>query len=264
MRRFYSALAFLFVIVAAIVPAHAIDIKEVKSPGGVTAWLVEDHTNPLIAMRFSFKGGSADDPPGKEGMTTFIASMLDEGAGDLDSNAFQRKREDLAMRLSFNAEMDHFEGSLQTLTGKRDESFGLLKLALTTPRSDALPLERVRGQLLVGASENREDPERIASNAWMAAALGSHPYARESDGTSDSLKIITADDLRAFHRQLFTRKGLKIAVVGDIDIPTLTRLLDDTFGALPDADPPPAPPLTKAVDKPGIEIIDRDIPQSIM
>src|SRR5439155_19882002 len=177
-----------------------------------------------------------------------------EGAGDLDSSAFQMKRDELAMRMSFGSEMDDVEGSFQTLSERRDQSFGLLKLALVKPRFATVPLQRVRGELLVGASENREDTERISSNAWMTAALGSHPYARESDGTPDSLKIITSDDLHAFHRQLFTRKGLNIAVVGDIDPATLARLLDDTFGALPDTDPPPAPPMTKPAGRPGIEV----------
>jgi zinc protease len=264
MRRLFALFIFVLAVAAAIAPAQAIAIKEIKTPGGITAWLVEDHTNPLIAMQFSFKGGATSDPPGKEGTAHFISSMLDEGAGDLDSNAFQMKREELAMRMSFDDEMDHFEGSFQTLTERRDESFALLKLALTKPRFDPLPLERVRSQLLVGASENREDPEHIASRAWMAAALGSHPYARDSEGTPESLKVITADDLRGLRSALFTRKGLKVAVVGDVDPATLTRLLDDTFGALPDTDPLPAPPLTRPTDKPGTMIVDRDIPQSII
>jgi zinc protease len=264
MRRHLAVFVFVITLAAAILPAQAIAIKEVKTPGGITAWLVEDHTNPLIAMRFSFEGGSANDPPGKEGTAHFIAGMLDEGAGDLDSNAFQMRSEELAMRMRFEDELDHFQGALQTLTERRDDSFALLKLALTKPRFDALPLERVRSQLLVGASENDEDPERIASRAWMASALDSHPYARESEGTLESLKNISADDLREQHRALFSRRGLKVTVVGDIDAATLTRLLDDTFGALPDTDPPVAPPMARPADRPGIQIIDRNSPQSII
>src|SRR5437899_9032841 len=123
MRRHLAVFVFVLALAAAIVPAQAIAIKEVKTPGGITAWLVENHTNPLIAMRFSFKGGSANDPPGKEGTSTFIASMLDEGAGDLDSSAFQMKRDELAMRMSFGSEMDHVEGSFQTLSERSDQSF---------------------------------------------------------------------------------------------------------------------------------------------
>jgi zinc protease len=263
-RRLHAIVILALALFAVIAPAQAIAIKEVKTPSGIVAWLVEDHTNPLIAMRFSFHGGSANDPPGKEGTANFLTGMLDEGAGDLDSTAFQAKREELAMKMSFDAESDYFDGSFQTLSERREPSFALLKLALTSPRFDPLALERVRSQFLVGAAENAEDPERIASRAWMVAALGSHPYARDGDGTVETIKAITAGDLRDLQKSLFTRKNMKVAVVGDIDEKTLMRLLDETFGALPDTDPPAWPPMAKIAAKPSTAIIDRDIPQSII
>ena len=215
-------------------------------------------------MQFSFAGGAANDPQGKEGTAHFITAMMDEGAGDLDSAAFQAKRDELNMKMSFNANFDHFEGSFQTLTDKREDSFALLKLALTKPRFDKDPLDRVRDQLLVGARENEEEPDKISSRAWMVKAFDGHPYARESEGTVKSLATITSDDLHAMHKQLFTRKGLKVAVVGDIDEATLIRLLDETFGELPDSEPPPAAPMIHVADKPETQVIDRDIPQSII
>src|SRR5688572_6760859 len=81
--------------------AQAMKVQEVKSPGGISAWLVESHSVPLISMRFGFEGGgSVQDPAGKEGLANYLASMLDEGAGDLTSKAFQERMEDLAMRMS--------------------------------------------------------------------------------------------------------------------------------------------------------------------
>jgi zinc protease len=264
MRPLRPFLAVFVLVVLGVVPAGAIDIKEVKSKAGITAWLVEDHTNPLIAMQFSFAGGAANDPAGKEGTAHFITAMMDEGAADLDSTAFQARRDALNMKMSFNASFDQFQGSFQTLSEKRDESFALLKLALTKPRFDKEPLDRVRDQLLIGARQNEEEPDKISSRAWMVKAFDGHPYARESEGTVKSLATIMSDDLHAMHKQLFSRKGLKVAVVGDVDETTLIRLLDETFGDLPNSDPPPAPPMVHVADKPATEIIDRDIPQSII
>jgi zinc protease len=122
----------------------------------------------------------------------------------------------------------------------------------------------VRQQFLIGARGNEEDPERISSNAWMKAAFGGHPYARDSEGTVQSIAAITPEDLKARHKQLFTRKGLLISVVGDIDEDSLKRLLDQTFGALPNTDPPPASPDVSPAGGPVIRVIDRDIPQSII
>lgn len=264
MRSLRSPLVVLAFVLIGVLPAGAVDIKEVKSKGGITAWLVEDHTNPLIAMQFSFQGGAANDPKGKEGTAHFITGMMDEGAGDLDSATFQAKRDELNMKMSFDASFDTFEGSFQTLTDKRDDSFALLKLALTKPRFDKEPLDRVRDQLLVGARDNEEQPDKISSSAWMVKAFGDHPYARESEGTLKSLPMITSDDLKAMHKVLFSRKGLKVAVVGDIDAQTLAKILDETFGDLPDTEPPAAAPTVHVSDKPSTEVIARDIPQSII
>jgi zinc protease len=264
MRPLRPFLAAFVLLVIGVLPAGAIAIKEVKSKAGITAWLVEDHTNPLIAMQYSFQGGAANDANGKEGTAHFITGMLDEGAGDLDSAAFQAKRDELNMKMSFEANFDNFEGSFQTLTDKRDDSFALLKLALTKPRFDKEPLERVRDQFMVNARENEEEPDKISSRAWMVKAFDGHPYSRESEGTFKSLAAITSNDLRAMHKQLFTRKGLKVAVVGDIDEATLIRLLDETFGDLPNTDPPPAAQMIHVADKPETQTIARDIPQSII
>ena len=128
-------------------PAAAMKIQEIKSPGGIEAWLVEEHTVPLVAMRFAFRGGNAQDPEGKGGVANFLTAMLDEGAGDLTSSAFQERQEELAMRMSFSDGRDAFYGTFETLTENREESVKLLRLALTKPRFDKDAVERIRKQL---------------------------------------------------------------------------------------------------------------------
>ncbi|MBC8037422.1 MAG: insulinase family protein, partial [Rhizobiales bacterium] len=185
--------------------ANAIEIKEVTSPGGIKAWLVESKSIPLIAMDFSFEGGSTSDPAGKEGTAHFITGMMDEGAGDLDSAAFQALRDELAVRISFDSGMDQFEGSLQTLSKNREQAFALLKKVLTAPHFEMAAMERVRQQFLLSARNDEQDPESIASRAWMKLAFGDQLYARQSKGTPESIAAIAPDDLRAMHKLLFSR-----------------------------------------------------------
>ena len=128
----------------------------------------------------------------KEGLANFLTGMLDEGAADINSKTFQAKASELAMKMSFSSDRDSFEGSFQTLSRNRDEAFKLLKLAITSPRFDEEPMERVRGQYLVSARLDLEEPETIASRAWMKRSFGDHPYGRESSGTPESLAKITA------------------------------------------------------------------------
>ena len=78
---------------------------------------------PLIAVDFAFVGGSVQDPPDKGGTANLVASLLDEGAGDLDSKAFADRLERKAIEMNFAAGRDNLGGSLRTLTGNRDEAF---------------------------------------------------------------------------------------------------------------------------------------------
>ena len=94
--------------------AHAINVQKIVSPRGITAWLVEDHSNPIITVSFAFRGAAGLDPAGKGGLANLVASTLDEGAGDLDSQAFQQELEDLSVSLTFRAGQDSFSGGLRT------------------------------------------------------------------------------------------------------------------------------------------------------
>lgn len=244
--------------------AQAFTIQEVKSPGGITAWLVEEEAVPLMAMNFSFRSGSARDPEGKEGATEFLTGMMDEGAGDMLAQEFQRKREELSFRMSFSADADAFEGSFQTLTRNRAPSVELLKLAITAPRFDAEPMERVRQQFLLNVKEKAQDPQSIAWRDWMQAILPGDPYARQADGTEATMSAMTPDDLRAAHRRIFTRDNLQVAVVGDISAAELGPLLDEVFGSLPQSAPQEVLPPAAPAMGPKQTVIPRDMSQSVI
>ncbi len=234
LRSFIPAVALAFsALLAAALPAHAVTVERVVSPGGIEAWLVADHANPIISMRFAFRGGAALDPGGKEGLANFAASTLDEGAGELDSKAFQGKLEDLVIRLRFDAGRDNFGGNLKTLVENRDTAFGLLKLALTGPRFDKEPVERIRSQILSGLRQEKEDPGTVARLRLMKTLFPSHPYGRPVEGTEESVANLTRADLRAFTARRLARDNLIIGIVGDIKADALKPLLDKTFGGLP-------------------------------
>lgn len=228
------AFAAYFLVLSAIQPARAaVDIQEVRSDGGITAWLVEDYTVPLIAIRFNFEGGTAQDPAGKEGLANLMSGLFDEGAGELDSDAFQLALDDAGAEMRFNAGSDGMAGSMRMLAEKRDEALGLLRLAINEPRFDQAPLDRIRAQIVAGIVAKARDPEQMAGIAFAKALYGDHPYARRAEGTQETLATVTAADLHAAHKRLFARDNLKIGVVGAIDAATLRGVLDRLFGSLP-------------------------------
>ncbi|WP_420345326.1 M16 family metallopeptidase [Pelagibius sp.] len=254
------ALATLF----AAFQARAVEVQRVVSPGGIEAWLVEDHSNPIIAVELVFRGGASLDPEDKPGLAHMVSGLIDEGAGPLDSQTFQGTLDDLSIGLRFNAGLDNFNGSLTTLTENRERAFELLRLAITAPRFDREPVERIRSQILARLSREAEDPDVIASRTLRQLMFQDHPYARPTRGTEASVRSITTDDLRGFVQDRFARDQLFIGVVGDITTDELEALLDSTFLPLPLSAQPFSVPEADIGNAGDLVVIEKNIPQSVV
>lgn len=238
----HSMRLYIFVFLFLIVPAHAfadedkfLDIQRVESASGISAWLVEDHSVPVISVKFSFLGsGSKNESVETQGLMRMLSNTMDEGAGDLDSQAFQKQLRDYSITLNFNASRDHFGGQVKTLTQNKARAFELLRLALTNPRFDVDAVDRMR------AANQSRIKSSVISPQWIAARIQNdrifegHAYALNSGGTLSSLAAVTPDDLRAAHKKYIGKTNLVIGVSGDITSEELAVILDQVFGALPD------------------------------
>jgi zinc protease len=242
--------------------SRAVPVQQIVSPGGVHAWLVEDYAVPLVSLEFAFKGGAAQDPAGKAGAATMLAGLLDEGAGDLDSQAFQRALDEKAIEISFNCDRDHLGGRMRTLVRNVDRAAELLRIAINAPRLDEEPIGRVREQISAGLRRDANDPASLAGRVWRARTFPGHPYGAPARGTLESLATIERADLTELTKRLITRGALHIAIVGAIDAERAARLLDEIFADLPreSSFAPVADIAPGGIG--GIEIVDLDVPQS--
>ena len=236
-------------------------VERVVSPGGIEAYLLSEPSIPFLSLALHFEGGSALDPAGKEGLAYMVSGLLDEGAGELDSQAFRTELEDRAVRLSFDAQRDAFTGQLKTLSKHRERAFELLRLALVEPRLDPEPVERIRNQIQAELRRRAEDPDYLVSLAWFEAAFPGHPYGRPAQGTLESIAAITDADLRGFARERLAKNNLVIGVAGDVTAKELGRLLDLAFGDLPEGSAPVAIADTEPAGS-GTVVVRRNVPQS--
>jgi zinc protease len=235
-RRGLTAALVVGFALLALLPAtvaRAMTIQRVVSPGGIVAWLVQEKALPLVVVNFAVRGGAGQDPVGKSGVAYMAASLLDEGAGDLDSPTFQDQLDRYAIEMRFRTGQDYLRGSLRTLTAHQDKAFDLLRLALSAPRFDAKAVERIRAQIMASLRRAATSPGAVARRRWWAAAFPHHPYGRNTNGSLQTVPHIAIDDLKAYARHVLARQHLTVAVVGDIDAKTTGAMLDHVFGALP-------------------------------
>jgi zinc protease len=247
----------LLISVAIPAAANAITVKAVQSPSGVETWLSEEHSVPMIAVNIAFPAGSAYDPSDKPGLATFVSSLLDEGAGDLPSEAFKQALEARAIRIGASADRDALTISMTTLKENADEAFRLLGLVLSRPRFDAEAVERMRVAILSGLKQEDEQPNSVASKAWFATYFGTHPYAHSASGTPSGVQSITINDIKTFAADHMVRDRVKMSAAGDISEADLRRYLQQLFGSMP-TKTVPAVPRAQDAARPSTNTIPRN------
>ncbi len=251
-----------FVVLAAPAWAEA-NIQEVISPGGIKAWLVEEHGIPFTALSIRFQGGTSLDAADKRGATNLMTALIKEGAGEMDAQGFAAARDGLAAEFRFSSDIDGVSVRARFLTDNRDASIDLLRQALNAPRFDDDAVERVRGQVLANLRSESKDPGAMAGQALSARMFPGHVYGLPTDGTIDSVTALTRSDIVAAHKNALARDRMTVAASGDITAEQLGILLDELLGALP-ASGPALPERAQIAAQQGLAVQDFPGPQAVV
>ena len=242
---------------------HAeVKIQQITSDGGINAWVVEEPSIPFTALEIRMRGGASLDVTGKRGAVNLMTALLEEGSGDMDAQAFQKRLDALAASLSFDVSDDIMSISARFLTENQGEVLALLRQALIQPRFDQDAIDRVRAQVISGIASDAKNPNRIASAFFDGAAFAGHPYATSIDGTVESVGALTQDDMFTAHRNTLNRGQIYVSAVGDISVTEIGPLLDDLLGDLPANGPDAIPDVDFGLVG-GVTVIPYDTPQSV-
>lgn len=248
--------------VAALPVRAAVDIQQVVSPGGISAWLVQEDSIPFTAIEIRFRGGASLEPADKRGATNLMMALLEEGAGERDAREFAAASEAIAASFSFDTFDDAVSVSARFLTENRDEAVALLREAIVTPRFDQDAIERVRAQVLSVIRSSATDPTDIAHATFDRLAFGDHPYGSDRDGTLETVAVLTREDLIAAHRGALALDRVYVGASGDISAEELGPLIDALLGGLPETGSEPvetAPILLGG----GTTVVQFDAPQAV-
>ncbi len=201
----------------------------VELPNGITLYIAEDRSLPLISGAAFFKASSLYDPADKVGLSELTAIMLREGgAGELSPNDMDIKLETLAASIEASANPNFASVGFSSLTETIDEVLPLWIDTMQRPNFDERRLEVEKGGILEGIRRENDDPSTIASREFFARLAEGHPagyYATEA-----TITAITKDDLMAFHDSYYQPEGMTVALSGDFDTQEMIAKIEATLG----------------------------------
>ena len=215
---------------------------------GLKVWLVERPGLPLVSLRLVVPGGSARDAADKHGATNLSDDALKHGSGERDATEFAAEVERLALSLGVYTGGMASTVSLDAHTDRLEAGLGLMADMILRPRFDDDDVERLKNLQIGALTESADDPRMLAAWALDAQYYGKgHPLAHPTDGTIETVKGLTAEDLRASYASRFVPDHAVLVVAGDVTRAHLTALLEESLAewkpagsALVKVPPPPA------------------------
>ena len=251
---------------AMAVDVHDGDFAEIQqfiTPGGLSVWLVTEPSIPILAVQMRWDAGAKADPEGLEGLADAVAYQMNEGAGDLEALAFQRRMEELNMSFGCSAAADTLSCSTAMLTDNADAAMDLVALAFAAPRFDDGPFERHRREDLISIKQRETRASHLASTALEAALYPDHVYARQI--TEESVNARTPETAKAHKTRLMTKDRLLITAVGAVTPQQLAPLLDAALAGLPETSDLPSFEEITLPDPPADPLlVDLPQPQSLI
>lgn len=220
-------------------PFHFPAIARHRLSNGLDVRTVEHRSVPIVTFGLQVADGSASDPEHLHGLAALTADMLDEGTGALSAIDVSEALATIGAEFDIDVAPDATLVTLTTLTRFADRGASLLFDLLVRPAMREDDFTRVRQMRLDRLRQLRDVPPAVAERAFLRLLYGDHPYGHVPIGNDASLRAVTVDEVRAFHRASYRPSRATLVVVGDMSHDQLKDVAERGFGGWRDHDSGP-------------------------
>jgi zinc protease len=218
----------LAILVAGLAPTAASEPARKAAEKQVT--YLPSASSPLVAIRVSFRAGSEDDPPGKEGLAALTAKLVAEGGTkELTYEQVLAKLYPMSASVSERClkEITVFSGVVHRENLAKYEP--ILAAMLTTPRFATEDFERLRNEAVDYLSKTLRggNDEELGKWTLQLMLFPKHPYGHVDAGTVQGLKAITLEDVKEFYKKHYVQAEMRLGVAGGVDETFVEKLRSD-------------------------------------
>lgn len=230
-------------------------------PNGMTVLVKENFSSPSVVIDGLVRAGSADDAPGKEGVSSFTARMLMRGTARRTFAQIYEEIEAVGATVDVGSGINVSTFGAKSLAEDLPLVVDMLADVLQHPTFHETELEKERGEILTDLQERANNTRRMASLTFRELLYpDGHPYHRSVIGYADTVSAFTRAELRSYYAAAYGSHGLVVSIVGAVKAADALKIWEEHFGSWEGAKvergPMPAAPRLserreKRVDLPG-------------
>ena len=184
---------------------------------GVVAYLVEDHSLPLVNVQLVMRIGRYLDSPQQVGLAAAVGSLLRSGGTSRwPAEKFDEEADFLAANISSRVGQTSASARVNALSKDLDQALDLFFEMLRNPAFEQQRVDLYKSQLLQRLERRNDRTGSIERREWNRLLRGDEHFSNRFT-TNSSAEAFTPENLRAFHQKHYVPANFILAVSGSFD-----------------------------------------------
>ncbi|HVY75089.1 MAG TPA: pitrilysin family protein [Puia sp.] len=200
--------------------------------------IVQPSGNEIVEIRTIIKGGVQNYTADKAGIESLAMTALTECGTEKESkNSFKDQLDRVSAVVQGSAGMDYAYLRLNCIKSDLDAVWPLYIDALTIPAFDSTEFKRIKQNAINQLRSAASQPDHAIDKLAKETAFAGKDYAKDPNGTEETVSRITPEAAHAYYRSILTRSRLVIVVVADINRSELEKKISELTTAIPQGQP---------------------------
>ena len=207
------------------------NIVRTEYPNGMTVLVKENFSSPSVVIDGLVHAGAADDPRGKEGISSFTAHMVMRGTARRTFAQIYEEIEAVGATVDVSSGINVTSFGAKSLSEELPLVVDILADVLQHPAFPETEVEKERGEILTDLQERANNTRRMASLTFRELLYPEgHPYKRSITGYTETVSALTRDELLNYYQSAYGAHGLIVAMVGAVKAEEALKVWEDQFG----------------------------------
>lgn len=197
-----------------------------KLTNGIPVVFQQDRKVPLVSIRAIIRGGILAETPEDNGIGKLTTRLLTKGTAKRDVYEIGSQIENLGGTIDADFGNNTFSVAVELLQPDIETGIDILTDVLFAPSFPQEEIDKEKNKQLTDIKLERDQPMAIARNTMRTNLFGAKGYGLNSNGTPESLKKITRDQIVAYHQSLLSQGNIIFAIGGSFDPSETLKLLN--------------------------------------
>ena len=263
--------------VGGIVKSSIPELYRINLDNGIEVLGTETSEAPTVLMQIQVPAGYRYIKKGKEGLADLTSELIQESTTERSIEDIQAELDLLGSTISFGTGNYTTTITISSLKKTLIPTLKIVEETLFKPAFKQKDFDRIKKQAIEGLIYEHQKPAWMATQATRQILFENTTFGRSREGTLESVKQITLEDVKSFYQENYTPLGTQVIVVGSISKQELKddlKFLNDWQGNdAPILHPQSVMPLglqtIYLIDKPGasqsvVRLVRRGLPYDMV